>query len=66
VSNYLSFLSCKPNHRLDLGAEALERNKSIKRLERITLGTDRLKTFVEIEKARLPHRIPLRYRCRDT
>jgi hypothetical protein len=62
----LPLLGCKPNHRLDLGPEALERNKSIKRLERITLGTYRLKTSVEVEKARLPQRIPLRCRCRDT
>jgi len=32
----------------------------VKRFERIPLGTDRLKTFVEIEKARLPHDVPPR------
>ena len=62
----LPLLGRQPDYCLDLGAETLEGNDCLEYLERITLGTDCLKTSVEIEKARLPHRIPLRCRCRDT
>src|SRR5262249_36836276 len=63
----LPLLGRGPDYRLDVRAEALEGNDRVKRFERIPLGTDRLKTFVEIEKARLPHDVPPRCpRSRDT
>src|SRR5262249_17114429 len=54
----LPLLGRGPDYRLDARAEALERNNRVKRIERIPLGTDRLKTLVEIEKAWLSHHIP--------
>jgi hypothetical protein len=56
----LPLLGRGPDYRLDVRSEALEGNDRVKRFERIPLGTDRLKTFVEIEKARLPHGVPPR------
>ena len=50
----------RSRYRLDVRAEVLEGNNEVKDFERIPLGTDRLKTLVEIEKARLSHRIPPR------
>jgi hypothetical protein len=50
----------RPHCRLDVRAEALERNDGVKRFERISLRTDRLKTLVEIEKTGLSHRFPPR------
>src|SRR6516165_1127915 len=54
----LPLLGRRPDYRLDVRAEALEWNDAVKGFQRIPLGTDRLKTLVEIEKAGLSHRIP--------
>ena len=46
------------HHSLDLATKTLEGNDQVERLERIALGADRLKTFVEIVEPKLPPRFP--------
>jgi hypothetical protein len=48
----------KPDDRLDLGPEALERYDGVKRLKRIAFGADRFQTLVEILESQLPDGVP--------
>jgi hypothetical protein len=51
-------LGRQPDHRLDVGAEALEGDERAQRLQRITLGADRLQAPVEIVEPQLTHGRP--------
>jgi len=55
----LPLLGRKPDHRLDLGPEALKRNEGAQRFQRIALGADRLQTLVQIVEPQLTHGLPL-------
>jgi hypothetical protein len=56
---WTSACDSRARRRQSVGAEALERDERVERLQRITLGAERLQALVEIVEPQLTHGIPL-------